>query len=268
MTISICVKANDGLVLASDSASSMVTTNNEVVNTYDNANKIFNLRKGLPIGAATYGQGNIGPASISTLAKDFRVEITNGPSPLAPTTYTMNEVVDRMAVFFGGHYDATFSDIPEENRPLLAFIVAGYSAGAPLSEQWLLQFPGPLRMMQHGQTQCGIAFGGVTAPIQRLIGGFSPELSIVLQRAGLDDATRARVLSDCQSLAKPLISDAMPIQDAADLAEYLVNLTASFVRFDAGPPTVGGPIELAAITKHEGFKWIKRKHFFTAALNP
>ena len=31
---------------------------------------------------------------------------------------------------------------------------------------------------------------------------------------------------------------------------------------------VGGPIEIAGITKHEGFKWVRRKHYFDTAMNP
>jgi hypothetical protein len=31
--------------------------------------------------------------------------------------------------------------------------------------------------------------------------------------------------------------------------------------------TVGGPTEIAAITKHEGFKWVQRKHFFPRDVN-
>lgn len=60
----------------------------------------------------------------------------------------------------------------------------------------------------------------------------------------------------------------MPIQDAIDLAEFLARLTIEFVRFCPGDATVGGPIEIAAVTKHEGFKWVRRKHYFNAALNP
>lgn len=60
----------------------------------------------------------------------------------------------------------------------------------------------------------------------------------------------------------------MPIQDAIDLAEYLVNLTVMWSRFTPGAAVVGGPIEIAAITKHEGFKWIRRKFYFDKALNP
>jgi hypothetical protein len=60
----------------------------------------------------------------------------------------------------------------------------------------------------------------------------------------------------------------MPIADAIDLAEYLVEVTIGFVRFCPGNPTVGGPIEVAAVTRHEGFKWVKRKHYYDVKLNP
>jgi hypothetical protein len=65
----------------------------------------------------------------------------------------------------------------------------------------------------------------------------------------------------------PLYSDPMPIQDAIDLAEYLVQTAIGFSRFRAGSPTVGGPIEIAAITKHDGFKWIRHKQYYEERLN-
>jgi hypothetical protein len=60
----------------------------------------------------------------------------------------------------------------------------------------------------------------------------------------------------------------MPIQDAIELAEFLVHTAIMFSRFTPGPQAVGGPIEIAAITKHEGFKWIRRKHYFHSEFNP
>jgi hypothetical protein len=32
--------------------------------------------------------------------------------------------------------------------------------------------------------------------------------------------------------------------------------------------TVGGPVDVALISKGDGFIWIKRKHYFKAELNP
>ena len=56
---------------------------------------------------------------------------------------------------------------------------------------------------------------------------------------------------------------AMPIQDAIDLARFLVETTIGFVRFSVFlPKSVGGAVEIAAITKHEGFRWVQRKSFY------
>ena len=68
-------------------------------------------------------------------------------------------------------------------------------------------------------------------------------------------------------LQAALISPPMPIQDVVDLAEFMVNLTIEFTKFSPGGNVVGGPVEIAAITKHEGFKWVKRKHYFPNSLN-
>src|SRR4051812_4149142 len=76
MTIAIAVKVMDGIVLAADSASTVMRPNAagdpEIFNVYNNANKIANLRKGFPIGFVNWGAGGIGPASMSTLLKDLR----------------------------------------------------------------------------------------------------------------------------------------------------------------------------------------------------
>ena len=58
------------------------------------------------------------------------------------------------------------------------------------------------------------------------------------------------------------------MMDAIDLAEFLVHAAVMFSRFNVGAPTVGGPIEIAAVTKHEGFKWVRRKHYYSRDLNP
>ena len=64
-----------------------------------------------------------------------------------------------------------------------------------------------------------------------------------------------------------LYDPAMPIQDAIDLADFLVEASIMFYRFVPSAPTVGGPMEVAAITKHEKFKWIARKHYFDPKYN-
>jgi hypothetical protein len=52
------------------------------------------------------------------------------------------------------------------------------------------------------------------------------------------------------------------------MAEALVNLTSFRRRVSMDAETVGGPIDVAVISKGDGFVWIKRKHYFGAELNP
>jgi hypothetical protein len=72
-----------------------------------------------------------------------------------------------------------------------------------------------------------------------------------------------------QKTQETLAIPTMPIQDAIDLARYLVEVTIGFTKFSIlkQPKAVGGAIEIAAITKHEGFRWVQRKSFYPAGLN-
>lgn len=60
----------------------------------------------------------------------------------------------------------------------------------------------------------------------------------------------------------------MPKEEIAALADALVNLTSVKRRVSAESETVGGPIDVAVISKGDGFIWIKRKHYFDPKYNP
>ena len=51
------------------------------------------------------------------------------------------------------------------------------------------------------------------------------------------------------------------------MAESLVNLASFKQRVTLDDETVGGPIDVAVISKGDGFIWIKRKHYFKPELN-
>lgn len=55
--------------------------------------------------------------------------------------------------------------------------------------------------------------------------------------------------------------------ELAAMAESLVNLTAFRRQFTHAIETVGGPIDIAVISKGDGFVWVKRKHYFPGELN-
>jgi hypothetical protein len=60
----------------------------------------------------------------------------------------------------------------------------------------------------------------------------------------------------------------LPKDELAAMAETLVNLTSFKRRISMTAETVGGPIDVAVISKGDGFIWIKRKHYFRPELNP
>ena len=55
--------------------------------------------------------------------------------------------------------------------------------------------------------------------------------------------------------------------ELAQMAETLVNLVSFRKQVTMESETVGGPIDVAIITKGDGFIWIKRKYYFDASLN-
>jgi len=68
-----------------------------------------------------------------------------------------------------------------------------------------------------------------------------------------------KVLEAIQFLDKP---------EMAILAENIVSLTALKQKVSLETETVGGSIDVAFLSKNDGFVWIKRKHYFDKDLNP
>jgi hypothetical protein len=60
----------------------------------------------------------------------------------------------------------------------------------------------------------------------------------------------------------------LPKDELAVVAETLINLTSFKRRISPESETVGGPIDVAVISKGDGFIWIKRKHYFDKDKNP
>lgn len=282
MTIAVCIKINDGLVLASDSATTILgqdqTGQLVAVNVYNNANKVFNLRKGFPIGAITWGAGSIGQASVSTIIKDLRQRLS-GDDPdhrdwkLKSDAYTVEQAADRLKeLVYDDLYEKQFKDFPHQ-KPDLGFIVAGYSARASMADEFQIDIQnglctGPRRLRK--EDEVGMTWSGEPEALNRLVLGLSPALPSLLQaQLGVSPAQMAQAIAGVLPMIQlPVVLPAMPLRDAIDLAEFMVDLTVKFSRFKPGAPTVGGPIEIAAISKHEGFRWVQRKYYFTRELNP
>ncbi len=69
---------------------------------------------------------------------------------------------------------------------------------------------------------------------------------------------------------QPVLSvlNGLPKDELAAMAESLVSLTSLRRRMSLDPDSVGGPIDVAVISKGDGFIWLRRKHYFRPDLNP
>lgn len=63
------------------------------------------------------------------------------------------------------------------------------------------------------------------------------------------------------------IVDSLPKEEMAAMAEALVEITTLRRKVDSNLESVGGPTDVAIISKGDGFVWIKRKYYFSADLN-
>lgn len=259
MTVLVSVKVNDGVVMAADSASSFASGM-----VYYNSHKIMNLHAGLPVGIMTIGAGGIGSESIETLLKDLRCRFSGNDAlhmdwKLDLGNYTMGAIATRLQEFlFGEKSTADSVDTWTKLR------LCGYSAGRTLAEVWEVNLMGgecpPPRCIQ-GEQEFGLRWDDEYAALDRLVFGLGTRFNEFVFKHGLsaDEAAelREKLVPDLYEL---LFVEAMPIQDAIELARYLAGTTVGFIRYSVlRPKTVGGPIEIAAITKHEGFQWAQRR---------
>lgn len=266
MTVCVSVKVNDCIVFAADSAMTM-SRNGQVVNVYNNGDKIFNLHRKCPIAGMFCGMGSIGERSISNLSKELRVELMKGDAPINPDDYTVQSFAERAHAFFSAKYAQMTSD-PSHG---MEYYIGGYGSAATHGEVWrftitegVINQPELLR----GEGEHGINWGGQTMPIARLLDGVDPQLVSTLVQGGLTkELAQAAYQALRAALSTPLYAPAMPTADVIRLAQFLTDLTKGYFSFAEGSDIVGGPTDIAAVTKWEGFRWIQRKHYYPRELN-
>ena len=104
--------------------------------------------------------------------------------------------------------------------------------------------------------------------------GARPRAFPAAVREQLRDAARMRFQTALDQLKAQSeenlkgVVDHLSKKELADVAYSLVELTSRKRRYSSDPETVGGPIDVAILTRNEGFIWVRRKHYFDADLNP
>lgn len=88
------------------------------------------------------------------------------------------------------------------------------------------------------------------------------DAAAAVRKTWLDEARREHNIPMRRVLA------VLPIDELAELAETLIKLQSLKEKVTKPSETVGGPVDVAVITRNEGLVWIRRKHYFDADINP
>jgi len=263
MTIALVLAVNDGAVLASDSMVT-ITSRGEELQNYEHGNKIFNLHRRLPIGAITWGYGGIGYSSVETLTKDFRQLLENGEQQLDLTNYSLQTIAERYHEFLTSKAEEILGkDSAQGVMNRIGFAVVGYAPKSDLPEIWQYK----LNKVQLVKDRWLINGDGGESLFRLIYGMGSKVLHTIFEYVGEKWESFVNEISD-EIWTYKLLPNPMPIMSVIELARFLCQVAAGISRFLPGTTTVGGPIEIATITKHEGFKWVQRKHFYDLQLNP
>lgn len=252
MTIVASVKVRDGLVLATDSMTQISVPTDQgpqFLKSYSNARKLFQVTDA--VGAMTYGLGNIGNRSVEGIVLDYVM----GTEPAESVEAVSQELFD----YVKQQYDGQLETVPEQDRPLLGFYIAGYPIDGQFSEAYEFLLPrdtGPI--VAFAPDGFGASWRGVDAPFTRLYKGFDAYvIPPRLEGVGVS-AENIEAVFNPEGLETAVLFDGMPVQDAINFAVYILETTIGWATFAVGVPSCGGPLQVATILNDEGFRWVSR----------
>ena len=258
MTIVISILTPDGIVLASDSRQIVHSVSKEGRVDSDNVQKIFQLNQYL--GLVYWGQGNFytdkekSPRSFYSLIKSAAKNLPNNCS----VEIAANLIHSDVKKVVQNHV----STIKNEQVGL-GFYVGGYNfPDTEYGELYKCEIPGEVHL-ERTTSDAGMVWSGQSEIVDRLILGYDPRW----RQFSRQNASKGDFFNKLQPKLQLLINfPTMHLQDAIDLAGFLVNTTIEMQRISDGivgmPGYIagcGGTIEIAVITSFEGFQWVKHK---------
>lgn len=220
---------------------------------FGNARKLFEIRtKPLGVGVLSYGAGNIGARSVGSFIEEF-AETVGAEAQIT-------DIAKGLRDHIRDGYQTQFGTLPPNQQPPIGFYVAGYSLDAHVGEELEFVFPQG-DVVSPRQSPCGASWRGVPIPFVRLYAGVDPRLFGILQGLGIAPDVIARAQQEAAKLVSPIAFDGMPVQDAIGFCKFILETTIGVCTYELGVPSCGGPLQLAVITKRDGFVWVTRPKY-------
>ena len=253
MTIVVAAAAPDGLVLASDSRTTLLSGRRHRVAT-DHARKVSSPFDG--IGIATHGSAFIGTQTTAGIVEEF----TSRRARAAGTV--VDDVTRDVAEYFGACLAKQAELVERDPRPgTLGLVVAGYDDNGigRIREVLLPASPDRDAVVPHDDLSThspGVLYRGRTRYIRRMVEGYDPD---ALPDVDLKFTKKTHLkLRQLGYILKRPIS----LQDAVNLASFIVRMTIDMERLTDGTfarpgdvPGCGGAIQALALT-NAGTQWV------------
>jgi hypothetical protein len=258
MSLGIVFKSPEGIVLAVDSRVTLTAhlpNNASIPATYDNATKMLRVKGQDHVGVVTFGRGVLGRVEIRT-AHSYLPELE---AELAgEARLTVEDFARRLGAFFLGRWNA--SSMPAGADPMI-FLVGGYDPDAVYGRVFEVVVPArPEPLEQNAGGSFGLTSGGQTEILQRILNGYDQNAVGAIQQAlSFNDTQTAQLRQALAQQALSIPYPFLPLQDCVDLVLFLIQSTATLHTWLVGVRGVGGAIDVATITRTEGFRSVQSK---------
>ena len=270
MSLGVAFKGPEGIVLAADSRVTLTTQIQSpqglmfLPATFDNATKLLRVNGQDHVGAVTYGAGAIGqqePRTAHSFMPEFEASLVVGQR------LSVNEFASKLSEFFVARWNDAHMPNPVPLGQDMIFLVGGYDDGAAYGrvfEIFVPSRPVPREVIPVGQF--GAVWGGQQQIATRLLSGFDPATTKLArdflnvpapagqqpQDDPLDNELRTK-------LSAKIPWAFLPLQDCVHLTIFVIRATITLQKWIVDVRGVGGAIDVATITRTEGFKYIQQK---------
>lgn len=227
MTLAIAVKGTEEIVLAVDSrvtvpiVTQQGTTSTIIPATYDNATKLLKLQKQTNVGAITFGNAVFDIHQPRTV-HSFLQEFD---ATLPDQRLSVEDFATRLGQFYLERWNAG----PQIQGEATGFLVGGYDEGQPYGRLYTVSVPDHPAPTEVQANTFGAQWAGQGTITTGLLGH------------------------------APIPWQLLPLQDCIDVAILAVKTTAELQKFVTDIRGVGGPVDVATITKIDGFRYIQFK---------
>ena len=256
MSLGIVLKGPEGIVLAADSRATLeARQGNSPPRSvhFDNATKILSFKEYPHVGAVTYGGAVIGQRTPHSYVPEFENE-------LKEDRLSVQQFAQKLSEFFQKRLKEA-APIKRTPGADTIFVVGGYDKDQPYGTVYLFAVPRDPKPQPRNARDFGITWGGQPEIVNRLIQGYDPNMFHVLKQdfklsdgklKQIDNALRSR-------LRFPIPYEVLSLQDGVNLATLLIRTTISMQSLSLLERGVGGPIDVATITRTDGLQFIQKK---------